>query len=147
MLQHGRIEIRRSVGKLLHLEAALKQEHLFGTAGIGHTRWATHGRPPNKTPIPIVQGTSSSFTTALLKIIWPTNSDWKTRVSFRIRDGYRSDRPFIGISYGRGAIPPTGVSNNDLAITWELRNCRYVCERPRYPGRDQIGVSFGSRAK
>lgn len=54
VLQDGKIELRREVGKLDRLADLVRQQPLAGNLGIGHTRWATHGEPSARNAHPHV---------------------------------------------------------------------------------------------
>jgi len=79
VFHQGQIEIRRKKGKLTHLKELIEQESFDGRAGIGHTRWATHGRPSDENAHPHKAGRVAVVHNGIIENYLPLKEDLKKR--------------------------------------------------------------------
>ena len=75
----GQLSHLRAEGKLINLTQRFEASGAAGSCGIGHTRWATHGKPRSATLTPTWMGPVSWlwFKTASSKTTAASGSDWR----------------------------------------------------------------------
>jgi glucosamine--fructose-6-phosphate aminotransferase (isomerizing) len=118
VLRDGKIDVRRSVGKLANLEKALNGTGLSGTVGIGHTRWATHGKPSEQNAHPHRSGPLALVHNGIIE-------NYATLKEGLQKDGYRfeseTDTEVMAHLIARSLRAGLGFEEAVRAATGEVR--------------------------
>ena len=147
VLQGQKIAVRRSVGKLVNLQNSLKTNELKGTVGIGHTRWATHGKPSEQNAHPhrskgcvlVHNGIIENYQQLkqqLEKDGYKFVSETDTEVVAHLIDKYLQ----------RGRLVGRGGSISHERCPRELRVGRHFGTRTWHIDRCAVGLSSGGRS-
>ena len=118
VLRDGKIDVRRSVGKLANLEKALNGASLNGIVGIGHTRWATHGKPSEQNAHPHRSGPLALVHNGIIE-------NYATLKEGLQKDGYRfeseTDTEVMAHLIARSLKAGLGLEEAVRAATGEVR--------------------------
>ena len=118
VLRDGKIEVRRSVGKLANLEKAVAGKVVSGPVGIGHTRWATHGKPSEQNAHPHRSGGCVLVHNGIIENYLPLKQQLQ-------KEGYRfdseTDTEVVAHLIGRQIKQGRNLADAVRAATKEIR--------------------------
>jgi glutamine---fructose-6-phosphate transaminase (isomerizing) len=158
LIDQGKMIIRRSVGKIKELENQVWGVNLTGTIGLGHTRWATHGRPTEENAHPhtdctgdvvvVHNGIIENYLTLKEKLLAEGHvfsSETDTEVLAHLIEKYLAEDPDIEIATRRALNDVTGAYA--IGVLWRGDPNRLVgakCASPLVVGLGEGDFFFAS---
>jgi glucosamine--fructose-6-phosphate aminotransferase (isomerizing) len=158
VLEQGRMVVHRSVGKIKELENVVWGANLVGTVGLGHTRWATHGRPTEENAHPhtdctgdlvvIHNGIIENYLALKEKLIAEGHrfrSETDTEVIAHLIERYLKEEPDIEVAVRRALNDVTGAYA--IGVLWKGDPGRIVgakCQSPLVVGLGEGDYFFAS---
>jgi glucosamine--fructose-6-phosphate aminotransferase (isomerizing) len=111
-VENGHLERRRAQGKLRNLEGVLNEQPLQGLAGIGHTRWATHGKPSERNAHPHMTERVTVVHNGIIENFADLRAELEAKgVRFETETDTETVLHLLTVELESGADPETAVAN------------------------------------